>query len=233
MSDIAIHARGVTKAYGEGENRVVALTGADLEVRYRELLMLVGPSGCGKTTLISILAGLLARDGGDCQVLGEDPQAMSNAQRTAWRGRSVGFVFQQFNLVPTLTALENVAIPLLIQGHPRRAALARAGEVMAQVGLADRGRSHPNQMSGGQQQRVAIARALARRPQILVCDEPTSALDGATGRSVMELIARVAHEGDHAVVVITHDERIFHFANQIAHMDDGRVTHVEKPRSAA
>ena len=228
-TNLAIDAADVTKAYGKGENRVVALAGADLRVPYGELVMLVGPSGCGKTTLISILAGLLRRDGGTCSVLGVDPQALRNGPRTAWRGRNVGFVFQQFNLVPTVTAQENVAIPLLIQGTPRAEAMARAGEMLRKVGLGGRERSLPLQMSGGQQQRVAIARALAPNPRLLVCDEPTSALDGATGQSVMELVARVAHEDGHAVVVITHDERIYRFANRIVHMDDGRVTRTDVP----
>ena len=228
-TNLAIDAADVTKAYGKGENRVVALAGADLRVPYGELVMLVGPSGCGKTTLISILAGLLRRDGGTCSVLGVDPQALRNGPRTAWRGRNVGFVFQQFNLVPTVTAQENVAIPLLIQGTPRAEAMGRAGDMLRKVGLGGRERSLPLQMSGGQQQRVAIARALAPNPRLLVCDEPTSALDGATGQSVMELIARVAHEDGHAVVVITHDERIFRFANRIIHMDDGRVTRADVP----
>ena len=228
-TNLAIDAADVTKAYGKGENRVVALAGADLRVPYGELVMLVGPSGCGKTTLISILAGLLRRDGGTCSVLGVDPQALRNGPRTAWRGRNVGFVFQQFNLVPTVTAQENVAIPLLIQGMPRAEAMGRAGDMLCKVGLGGRERSLPLQMSGGQQQRVAIARALAPNPRLLVCDEPTSALDGATGQSVMELIARVAHEDGHAVVVITHDERIFRFANRIIHMDDGRVTRTDVP----
>lgn len=228
-ASLAIDATGVTKAYGKGENRVVALAGADLRVPYGELVMLVGPSGCGKTTLISILAGLLTRDGGSCSVLGVDPQALSNGRRTEWRGRNVGFVFQQFNLVPTVTAQENVAIPLLIQGVPRAQAMARSLDMLRKVGLGGRERSLPLQMSGGQQQRVAIARALAPNPRLLVCDEPTSALDGATGQSVMELVASVARDDGHAVVVITHDERIYRFASRIVHMDDGRVTRTEDP----
>ncbi|MEY4535434.1 MAG: hypothetical protein RLZZ246_1752 [Planctomycetota bacterium] len=228
-TSLAIDATGVTKAYGKGENRVVALAGADLRVPYGELVMLVGPSGCGKTTLISILAGLLTRDGGSCSVLGVDPQALSNGRRTEWRGRNVGFVFQQFNLVPTVTAQENVAIPLLIQGVPRAQAMARSLDMLRKVGLGGRERSLPLQMSGGQQQRVAIARALAPDPRLLVCDEPTSALDGATGQSVMELVASVARDDGHAVVVITHDERIYRFASRIVHMDDGRVTRTEDP----
>ncbi len=227
-TQLAIDATAITKAYGTGENRVVALAGATLQVPYGELAMLVGPSGCGKTTLISILAGLLARDGGECRVLGVDPQSLSNGRRTEWRGRNVGFVFQQFNLVPTVTAQENVAIPLLIQGVPRSEAMSRARDMLVRVGLGERATSHPPQMSGGQQQRVAIARALAPRPRLLVCDEPTSALDGATGQSVMELVAQVAADDGQAVVVITHDERIYHFASTIVHMDDGRVTHTDR-----
>ena len=222
----AIICRGVTKTYGQGDASVVALRGIDLEVHCGELMMLVGPSGCGKTTLISIVAGILDRDGGECTVFGEDYEKMLQRFRTRWRGRNIGFVFQAFNLLPPLTAVENVAVPLLINGVPQREALARAADMLARVGLGDRTHSLPSQLSGGQQQRVAIARALVHGPRLIVCDEPTSSLDHETGHHVMELLREVAVGPDRSLVIVTHDSRIFEFADRIARMDDGRIIRV-------
>src|SRR5206468_10773632 len=190
------------------------------------LMMLVGPSGCGKTTLISVIAGILDRDGGECRVFGNDFSAMRQSEKTRFRGQTIGFVFQAFNLLPTLTAAENVSIPLLINGHPRRAAIARAREVLDRVGLGNRTHSLPAQMSGGQQQRVAIARALVHGPKLIVCDEPTSALDHETGHRVMDLLREVALGEGRALVIVTHDARIFGFADRIAKMDDGRIERI-------
>jgi putative ABC transport system ATP-binding protein len=223
----AVVARGVTKAFGPADNRVIALRGVDLDVHTGELLMLVGPSGCGKTTLISVIAGILDHDVGECQVFGQDLKAMGAAARTRFRGQNLGFVFQAFNLLPTLTAAENVAIPLLIQGKSRREALPRAQRLLERVGLGDRGGAFPTQLSGGQQQRVAIARALVHEPRLIVCDEPTSALDHTTGMTVMELLREVALGPDRALVIVTHDQRIFPFADRIAYMDDGRIDRIE------
>lgn len=228
-STLAVRARGVNKVYVSGDTSVVALRGADLEVHTGEIVMLVGPSGCGKTSFISIIAGLLARDGGELKVLGDDPQALSTEERTAWRLRNVGFVFQQFNLIPTLSIAENAAIPLILQGMDRRTACVRAGELLAQVGLGGRDHASPHRLSGGQQQRVAIARALVTAPRILVCDEPTSALDGATGHRVMELVAQIGRMPGRSVIVVSHDERIYHLADRIVHMDDGRIDRIETP----
>src|SRR5260221_4743327 len=158
--DFAVNCRSVTKTYGTGDTRVVALRGIDLDVRRGELMMLVGPSGCGKTTLISVIAGILNQDSGECTVYGHDLHAMSVRDRTRYRGESIGFVFQSFNLLPTLTAAENAAIPLLVNGVKRSEAIERARAMLDRVGLGSRAQSLPSQMSGGQQQRVAIARAL-------------------------------------------------------------------------
>ena len=207
--------------------KVMALRGIDLDVRRGELLMLVGPSGCGKTTLISVIAGILNQDSGDCRVLGEDLLAMGQRRKTRFRGENVGFVFQAFNLLPSLTAAENVAVPLLINGMSRGKAIARAKELLARVGLGDRTHSLPAQFSGGQQQRVAIARALVHEPKLIVCDEPTSALDHDTGHRVMDLLREVAL-GRRSLVIVTHDSRIFEFADRIAHMDDGRIDRIAK-----
>ncbi len=223
--NIAIRCQGVTKTYGSGDAAVRALRGIDLEVQAGELMMLVGPSGCGKTTLISVIAGILDHDGGDCHVFDNDFTAMGARERVQYRGKNIGFVFQAFNLLPPLTAAENVAVPLLVNGVKRRAALDRARECLDRVGLKGREHSLPAQLSGGQQQRVAIARALVHEPKLIVCDEPTSALDHSTGHKVMELLRDVAVGRDRALVIVTHDARIFEFADRIAKMDDG---HIEK-----
>lgn len=229
---MAVRCRGLTKTYGKGTAVVRALRGVDLEVRSGELLMLVGPSGCGKTTLISVIAGVLDRDEGECVVLGQDYASMSPAQRTAFRGRNIGFVFQSFNLIPTLTLAENVSVPLLLAGVARGEALRRAGEILGEVGLGDRVRSVPSTLSGGQQQRVAIARAMVHGPRLVVCDEPTSALDHKTGHMVMEMFRRLALSQGRSLIVVTHDARIFSFADRIARMDDGRIERIEPPPPA-
>ncbi|MEO5340277.1 MAG: ABC transporter ATP-binding protein [Magnetococcus sp. MYC-9] len=225
-SEVAVRCRGLTRLFGSEENRVYALRGIDLDIRHGELMMLVGPSGCGKTTLISVIAGILDGSDGLCQVLGEDVRAMNPARRTRWRGENIGFVFQAYNLLPALTATENVAIPLLVRQTPRPAALAAARQMLAQVGLAERTDALPGQLSGGQQQRVAIARALVHQPRLLVCDEPTSALDHQTGHQVMELLRAVSTSPDRSLVVVTHDARIFEFADRIAHIDDGLIVDI-------
>jgi putative ABC transport system ATP-binding protein len=224
--NIAVSCCRLTKSYGAGDARVTALRGVDLEVRRGELLMLVGPSGCGKTSLISVITAILDQDSGKCEVLGRDLQHMSQSERAHFRGVSIGFVFQLFNLLPALTAIENVAIPLLINGLSRSRAEVRAGEALKTVGLGVRLSARPAQLSGGQQQRVAIARALVHDPKLIVCDEPTSNLDHATGRSMMEILRGIAKSPDRALIVVTHDTRIFEFADRIARMDDGRIIEV-------
>ena len=232
--NIAVRCHGVTKTYGQGSTAVQALRGVDLEVRSGELLMLVGPSGCGKTTLISVIAGVLSRDGGECSVFDHDYRQMAEVQTTRFRGRNIGFVFQAFNLIPTLTAAENVAAPLIINGVKRRPAVGQAREVLDRVGLDDRMmRSFPQDLSGGQQQRVAIARAMVHNPRLIVCDEPTSALDSETGQKVMDVMRRVALDRERALVVVTHDARILAFGDRIARMEDGHITRVENPSRPA
>jgi putative ABC transport system ATP-binding protein len=223
----AVLCRAVTKSYVSGPTKVMALRGVDLEVRLGELLMLVGPSGCGKTTLISVVAGILDHDEGECRVFQEDLRAMGRNPKTLFRGKNVGFVFQAFNLLPTLTALENVSIPLLLLGLKKAEAQSRALEMLSRVGLADRLQSLPAQLSGGQAQRVAIARALVHRPRLIVCDEPTSALDADTGHKVLEVFRGTALAEDRALIIVTHDNRIFNFADRIARMEDGRIVSVE------
>ena len=223
---LAVHVRGVTKSFGQGESLTKALRGVDLDVPYGELLMLVGPSGCGKTTLVSIIAGTLEPTDGEVVVLGQDLVRMSNGRKVRFRRDHVGFVFQSFNLLPALTAAENAAVPLLIAGWNRRAAVEAAADVLDQLGMGDRLANLPSELSGGQQQRVAIARALVHEPRLLVCDEPTSALDAQNGRITMELIQKIAVQPDRAVIVVTHDSRVYSFADRIASMEDGRIDSV-------
>jgi len=224
--DIAVRCRGLTKTYGTGDASVMALRGIDLDVRRGELLMIVGPSGCGKTTLISVIAGILDQDSGECEVLGRELKEMAQSERARFRGLTIGFVFQLFNLLPALNALENVSVPLLINGMTRRNAEARAEDVLEAVRLGSRLDALPAKLSGGQQQRVAIARALVHEPKLIVCDEPTSNLDHVTGQSMMQLLRNVARTPDRALIVVTHDPRIFEFADRIARMDDGKIIEI-------
>ena len=223
-NDVMIECVGVTKDFQVGNQVVRALRGVDMSVRSGELTLLVGPSGCGKTTLISVIAGILSPTKGQCTTLGVDFAKQSSRRRAKTRLHTIGFIFQQFNLVPTLSVSENVALPLLIDGHSRRQAIAAAEAQLEQVGLADYRHSSPSRLSGGQQQRVAFARALVHDPRLVVCDEPTSALDAATGHRVMQTLRDTALKSDRAVVVVTHDPRVHSFADRIITMEDGRVT---------
>lgn len=225
---LAARLRNVNKSFGDGGSRLQVLKSIDLDVKCGDITMLVGPSGCGKTTLLSIIAGTLAVDpgSGEVNVFGQDLLKMSSRQTTKFRSTSIGFIFQSFNLIPTLTCTENVSVPLLIQGKSTRQAEKRAREVLEQVGLGDRVTHRPTQLSGGQQQRVAIARALVHDPRLIICDEPTAALDAKNGTLVMDLFEKVARSPDRAVIIVTHDNRIFSHANRIAAMDDGQIVEV-------
>lgn len=223
LNSKAIQCKGLIKSFGLGDAQVRALRGVDLDVDFGELLMLVGPSGCGKTTLISILGGLLDQDAGLCVLFGSDLQKMQQDERAHFRGTSIGFVFQAFNLLLSLTVAENVAVPLLINGMGRKAALAKARTVLAAVGLGDKADALAAQLSGGQKQRVAIARALVHEPKLIICDEPTSNLDHASGNQAMQILRQIARTSQRAVLVVTHDPRIFEFADRIVHMDDGMI----------
>ncbi|MBK1891906.1 ABC transporter ATP-binding protein [Undibacterium sp. 14-3-2] len=229
MSSVSplVSCRAIRKTYNQGEAQTPALRGADLDIHGGELLILAGPSGCGKTSLISIIGGMLGADSGDCKVLDKDIRTMSAQQRARFRGQHIGFVFQSFNLLPALTAVENVSVPLLLQGVPLKTAESQARIVLESLGLASRADHSPGRMSGGQQQRVAIARALVHEPRLIICDEPTSSLDHDAGQTVMETLRKVARTAGRALLVVTHDPRIFCFADRIARMDDGRVISIE------
>jgi putative ABC transport system ATP-binding protein len=222
-----VRVRGITKSFGEGDTKIPVLKGVDLDVASGEVLLLVGPSGSGKTTLLSVIAGILESDEGDVQVLGESMQELSASAKTHFRRDHLGFIFQQYNLLPTLTAVENAAVPLFIQGVPKAEAKARAEEVLKTMGMGERLTALPTKLSGGEQQRVAIARALVAEPQLLLCDEPTASLDGETGHRIVEQLCAVGKHPDRAVIIVTHDPRIFEFGDRIVHMEDGRVGQIQ------
>jgi putative ABC transport system ATP-binding protein len=225
MSDHAVVGRctGITKVFTAGNDRVTVLHGIDLELPAGELTMLVGPSGCGKTTLISIIAGILSPTEGEVEICGETITRMDDDEKLTFRRRKVGFIFQQYNLLPTLTVAENAAIPLVAAGISMRRATSTATALLERIGMADHLGKLPNLLSGGQQQRVAIARALVHEPQLILCDEPTAALDADTGRTVLTILRDAALAPDRAVVVVTHDPRIYAFADRVVVMEDGLI----------
>ena len=228
----AVRCRGLTKRYGEGAAQVAALRGIDLDLHFGELTMLVGPSGCGKTTLVSIITAILDADGGECIVLGRALDSMDERARARLRNEDIGIVFQSFNLLPALSVLDNVAMPLLLADVVRRDAEAQALRALEAVDMQTRAAARPEQLSGGERQRVAIARALVREPRLIVCDEPTSSLDAERGHAAMELLHALAKSPARALLVVTHDNRIFGFADRIVRMEDGRVVDVVEGAAA-
>lgn len=220
---MTVRASGLSKSFRSAGVCTDVLSDLDVSFAAGEMSFLVGPSGCGKTTLISILGGLLRPDAGAVEVFGARFDRLTGSRLTMTRGRLVGFVFQQFNLVPALDAADNAALPLIIQNVPSTVARRRACDLLARLGMADHVAKHPAQLSGGQQQRVAIARALIHSPSFIVCDEPTASLDAETGRQVMTLLRDEARSADRVVVVVTHDDRIFPYSDRILRMADGRL----------
>lgn len=227
----AVSCQNIKKSFRTTDVETVALRGVDLEVDEGEFIMLAGPSGCGKTTLISVIAGILHPDSGHCYIKGQNYFDLPERDLLNFRAKHVGFVFQSFNLIPTLTIEENVSIPLVINGINRQKALERARDILGEVGLAKRVHNKPNQLSGGQQQRVAIARALVHNPTLIICDEPTSALDHTTGMKILELMRSINEKFKTTLIIVTHDTRIYEFAHRVAHMDDGRIQKDEKSGS--
>jgi len=227
IRELAVQTTAVNKGFGEGEARTEVLKNVHFEARMGELLMLVGPSGCGKTTLLSVIAGTLGADRGEVRVFGAPLHSLDKASVTRFRAANIGFIFQQYNLIPTLNCVENVSVPLRIQGLKAPEAEKRAAEMLEKVGLGKRMHHRPNMLSGGQQQRVAIARALVHEPKLIICDEPTAALDSENGAKVMELLRGVAARPDRCVIIVTHDNRVFKYADRMTHMEDGRIDHTE------
>lgn len=224
----AIEVHQLTKSYGEGAAAVHALDRVDLDVLRGEVLMLMGPSGSGKTTLLSVMGGILRATSGSVKICGREITTLTESELPRVRLENIGFIFQGFNLFPTLTVRENVELALDLKGIRGRRARERAEELLAQVGLEDKLHSFPADLSGGQKQRVAIARALSGEPEILLADEPTAALDSTSGRVVMDLLRRMAHDRRRAVVIVTHDNRVLEYADRIVHIEDGKITEQNK-----
>lgn len=226
----AVVLNSINKSFGESDSRNQVLFDINLNIPSGKINFIVGPSGCGKTTLISIIAGILNQDSGYINLLNSAQEKLSDKGKTSFRKENIGFIFQQFNLVPTISVLENVAIPLLIQGVSFGEALNSAREMLAKVGLTAKEKALPKNLSGGQQQRVAIARALINKPKIIICDEPTASLDGQTGISIMDLFANISRQMQATVIIVTHDNRIYDYADRIIEMEDGRIKYVREIR---
>jgi len=218
----------VTRSYGEGGGLVRALAGVDLDINRGEFIAIMGPSGSGKSTAMNIIGCLDRPTSGSFRFLGVEVNGLTQDQRALLRRNFIGFVFQGFNLLNRTTAIENVELPLIYRGMARHERRERAMEALHLVGLADREHHTPGELSGGQQQRVAIARALVHRPRLLICDEPTAALDAVSGRKVLELLKETACSPDRCVIVVTHDSRIFSFADRITEMEDGHMKAVHQ-----
>lgn len=223
--EAAICTRAVTRDFQAGQQTITVLHGIDLDIRAGELTFLVGESGSGKTTLISIMCGILWPTQGEVKVFGTDIYELSDSDLVEFRLQNIGFIFQQYNLIPSIDAANNAAVPLIAQGMDRLEARERAVAMLEKLNIGDQADKLPRQLSGGQQQRVAIARALVHEPRLVVCDEPTAALDASSGRRVMDLLRDVAVAEDRACIIVTHDNRIFDLADRILVLEDGRITH--------
>jgi putative ABC transport system ATP-binding protein len=224
MPEIAIQASGLVKWFGEGESRTVALKEISFGAHMGEMVYVVGPSGCGKTTLLSVLSGVLRPNAGEVLVEGADIWQFTSDRLSDFRLNKIGFVFQDYHLFPRLSTVENVAIPLILKRKPWDEALREAIKYLEIVGLSDRAQLPPIKLSGGQQQRVAIARAIVSQPDILIMDEPTASLDGETGRSILGFVHEHLLNQNRCIIVVTHDSRIYEFADRILEMEDGRFT---------
>jgi len=223
--EAAICARGIVRDFEAGQSTIRVLHGIDCDIRPGEMTYIVGESGSGKTTLISIMCGILYPTAGEVRVFGTDIYTLSDSDLVRFRLHNIGFIFQQYNLIPSIDAAANAAVPLIAQGVPRAEARERAKVLLERLNIGDQAEKLPRQLSGGQQQRVAIARALVHSPRLVVCDEPTAALDASSGRRVMDLLREVAIAPDRACIIVTHDNRIFDLADRIIALEDGRITH--------
>ncbi|MFN8694672.1 MAG: ABC transporter ATP-binding protein [Holosporales bacterium] len=223
----AVVCEGISMAFPSGAGMQAVLHDVNVAVEAGQLTLLVGPSGCGKTTLISIMTSILTPTKGHVRVWGTDVTHLKGAAQVLFRRREIGFIFQQYSLLPTLTAAENAALPLIAEGMTYDKAVRAGAAVLEQVGVGQLAARLPSQLSGGQQQRVAIARALVHKPRLIVCDEPTAALDEESGRKVMDILRSAAAEKSRAVLVVTHDNRIFSYADRLIRMNDGRISSIE------
>ena len=228
MPGIAIEARQLTKWFGEGELRTVAVDNFNFQAHFGKLVYVVGPSGSGKTTLLSMVSGILRPSSGAVFLEGQDIWKLDDNTLATFRLQKLGFVFQDYHLFPRLTTVENVAVPLILKRVPWDEAIAQALGFLKVVGLEARSELPPVKLSGGEQQRVAIARAIAGKPDFLILDEPTASLDGDTGKRIIEFVKREVLSESRCIMVVTHDPRIFEFADTIMHMEDGRLSRTDK-----
>ncbi len=232
MASAAIVSTDLTKAFGEGEARTIAVNAASFTADFGKILYLVGPSGSGKTTLLSMVSGILRPDSGRVLIDDVDIWGLSSDDLADFRLKRIGFVFQDYRLFPRLTTAENVAIPLILKGMAWDSALMAAARALEVVGLKTRVRLPPVKLSGGEQQRVAIARAIVSEPDLLILDEPTASLDGDTGRNIISFVRSNILTDKRAIIIITHDARILEFADSVLHMEDGKITRQETPAVA-
>ncbi len=228
MNALAIQAVGLKKSFGEGAARTVAVNDVALDAKFNEMLYIVGPSGSGKTTLLSMISGILRPDAGTVRVEDTDVWSLSKNRLADFRLNTVGFVFQDYHLFPRLTTVENVAIPLILRRREWKQAIKEAMHCLDVVGLASRANLPPTKLSGGEQQRVAIARAIVSSPDILILDEPTASLDGDTGRKILEFVRKEVLSDKRCILIVTHDSRIYDYADRIVRMEDGRITGVDQ-----
>jgi len=228
MAKLAVKADELVKWFGEGETKTVAVKGVTFEANFGEMFYIEGPSGSGKTTLLSLISGILRPNSGSVLVENKDIWSMSGDQIADFRLNKVGFVFQDYHLFPRLTTVENVAIPLILKRHDWNESINKAMEYLEIVGIKDRAYLQPVKLSGGEQQRVAIARAIASSPDILVFDEPTASLDGDTGRRIVDFVKKNVLNENRCIIIVTHDSRIFEYADRIMKMEDGRITGIIK-----
>lgn len=219
----SISIQSITKDFPLGDSFINVLNDISIDINQGEITMVVGQSGCGKTTLISIVSGILSMTSGDVILYDHSIKSMTDDQKVLFRREKIGFIFQQYNLLPSLNAIENAAMPLFASGINDDEALHRSEELLKKIGMSEQCYKLPNQLSGGQQQRVAIARALVHNPKIIICDEPTAALDAQTGQAVMHILQDMAISKDRTVIIVTHDNRIFNFADRIIEMSDGHI----------
>ncbi len=227
MNQAAVKCKGISKTYGTGENKVKALKSTDLDLFQGQLTLIVGPSGSGKTTLISIIATILKADEGELILLNQDIGRMSENEKACFRRTHIGMVFQSLFLMPTLTVLENVSLPLIISGYSEETANKKAEELLEVVHLTHRSNVSPALLSKGQQQRVAIARAMVNDSSIIICDEPTSSLDHVTGFEIMDFLHHLALHSSRVILVVTHDPRIFSYGDRVISMSDGQIISTE------
>ena len=223
---IAIKCENVVKSYGEGDIKVTALKGITIDFFKGELTFLMGASGCGKTTLLSIISAILKQDSGNVEIFGQKLDLLSDDEKTIFRCLNIGFLFQNFYLIPSLTCIENIELPLLLHKHSEKDARKRAHESLEEIGISNLAERWPHELSGGQQQRVAMARAIVHRPKLIICDEPTSSLDHQNGMIVMDLLRGHALNPENAVIVATHDKRILNYADRVVELDDGKIDKV-------